>query len=121
MPRLYREAPLQSVWEGSGNVAALDALRALTRQLRKDAADPSEQGARRLAESMTVTLPAGGCQRVQVRHAGGHGPGKPAQCKPASTILAIASSRLWSPSSSAWVSPWMVTQVDPVRTSKPIP
>ncbi|HTS14124.1 MAG TPA: acyl-CoA dehydrogenase family protein, partial [Candidatus Sulfotelmatobacter sp.] len=32
MPRLYREAPLNSIWEGSGNVAALDALRALTRQ-----------------------------------------------------------------------------------------
>ena len=85
MPRLYREAPLVSIWEGSGNVAALDALRALTRQpesaeaffaelalaagadrrldeaiasLRKDAADPTEQGARRLAEAMAVTLQA---------------------------------------------------------------
>jgi len=29
MPRLYREAPLSSIWEGSGNVAALDVLRAL--------------------------------------------------------------------------------------------
>ena len=85
LPRLYREAPLQSIWEGSGNVAALDALRALTRQpesaeaffteldqargadgrlddaiekLKKDAADPSEPAARRLAESMAVTLQA---------------------------------------------------------------
>jgi putative acyl-CoA dehydrogenase len=85
MPRLYREAPLQSIWEGSGNVAALDALRALTRQpeaaeaffveldkargadvrldvaverLKKDTADPAEQAARRLAESMAVTLQA---------------------------------------------------------------
>jgi putative acyl-CoA dehydrogenase len=85
LPRLYREAPLQSIWEGSGNVAALDALRALTRQpesaeaffaeldqasgadrrldgaierLKKDAADPSEQSARRLAESLAVTLQA---------------------------------------------------------------
>ncbi|MCP2319987.1 putative acyl-CoA dehydrogenase [Nocardia amikacinitolerans] len=32
MPRLYREAPLMSVWEGSGNVAALDTLRALAKQ-----------------------------------------------------------------------------------------
>jgi putative acyl-CoA dehydrogenase len=91
MPRLYREAPLQSIWEGSGNVAALDALRALTRQpevaeaffaeldlargadhrldnaiekLKKDAADPSEQAARRLAESMAVTLQAS----LLVRH-----------------------------------------------------
>jgi putative acyl-CoA dehydrogenase len=29
MPRLYREAPLNSIWEGSGNVNALDVLRAL--------------------------------------------------------------------------------------------
>jgi putative acyl-CoA dehydrogenase len=32
MPRLYREAPLVSIWEGSGNVAALDALRAMARE-----------------------------------------------------------------------------------------
>jgi putative acyl-CoA dehydrogenase len=91
MPRLYREAPLVSIWEGSGNVAALDALRALTRQpesaeaffaeldlaagadrrldeaiarLRKEAADPSEAGARRLAEAMAVTLQAS----LLVRH-----------------------------------------------------
>ncbi|MFF8898013.1 acyl-CoA dehydrogenase family protein [Streptomyces lydicus] len=32
MPRLYREAPLLSIWEGSGNVAALDVLRALERE-----------------------------------------------------------------------------------------
>ncbi len=83
MPRLYREAPLASIWEGSGNVAALDALRALTRQpetaealfaeldqaagadrrldqaiirLRKELSDPSEAQARRLAEAMTLTL-----------------------------------------------------------------
>jgi putative acyl-CoA dehydrogenase len=85
MPRLYREAPLGSIWEGSGNVAALDALRALTRQpeaaeaffaeldlaagadrrldeaiarLRKEATDPAESSARRLAEAMAVTLQA---------------------------------------------------------------
>jgi putative acyl-CoA dehydrogenase len=28
MPRLYREAPVNSVWEGSGNVVCLDVLRA---------------------------------------------------------------------------------------------
>ncbi len=91
MPRLYREAPLGSIWEGSGNVAALDGLRALTRQpesaeaffaeldlaagadrrlddaiarLRKEAADPGEAGARRLAEAMAVTLQAA----LLVRH-----------------------------------------------------
>ncbi|HEX3549423.1 MAG TPA: isovaleryl-CoA dehydrogenase [Candidatus Elarobacter sp.] len=32
MPRLYREAPVNSIWEGSGNVNALDLLRALGKQ-----------------------------------------------------------------------------------------
>lgn len=31
MPRLYREAPLYSIWEGAGNVQALDVLRAAQR------------------------------------------------------------------------------------------
>jgi putative acyl-CoA dehydrogenase len=31
MPRLYRESPLNSIWEGSGNVTALDVLRALAK------------------------------------------------------------------------------------------
>ena len=31
MPRLYREAPVNSVWEGSGNVICLDALRVMGR------------------------------------------------------------------------------------------
>ncbi len=32
MPRLYREAPLYSIWEGSGNVICLDILRALGKE-----------------------------------------------------------------------------------------
>jgi len=32
MPRLYREAPLNSIWEGSGNVICLDILRALGKE-----------------------------------------------------------------------------------------
>jgi putative acyl-CoA dehydrogenase len=32
LARLYREAPLNSIWEGSGNVNALDVLRALGRE-----------------------------------------------------------------------------------------
>jgi putative acyl-CoA dehydrogenase len=31
MPRLYREAPVNSIWEGSGNVMCLDVLRAIRR------------------------------------------------------------------------------------------
>jgi putative acyl-CoA dehydrogenase len=32
MPLIYRDAPLNSIWEGSGNVAALDVLRAMARE-----------------------------------------------------------------------------------------
>jgi putative acyl-CoA dehydrogenase len=32
LPRLYREAPLNSIWEGSGNVVALDVLRAIGKE-----------------------------------------------------------------------------------------
>ncbi|MBZ6076861.1 isovaleryl-CoA dehydrogenase [Microvirga puerhi] len=32
LPRLYREAPVNAIWEGSGNVIALDILRAETRE-----------------------------------------------------------------------------------------
>ncbi len=93
MPRLYREAPLVSIWEGSGNVAALDALRAMARQpesvaavfaeldaasgldrhfdtavagLRKDLADPEhlEYRTRRLVERLALTLQAS----VLLRH-----------------------------------------------------
>jgi putative acyl-CoA dehydrogenase len=31
MPRLYREAPVNSIWEGSGNIMCLDVLRAMER------------------------------------------------------------------------------------------
>ncbi|MFC9326722.1 acyl-CoA dehydrogenase family protein [Kitasatospora sp. NPDC057015] len=85
MPRLYREAPLVSIWEGSGNVAALDALRAMAKRpesveaflgeldlaagadrrldaavgaLRKELTDLSdlEYRTRRLVESMAVAF-----------------------------------------------------------------
>ncbi|WP_313139975.1 acyl-CoA dehydrogenase family protein [Stenotrophomonas sp.] len=32
LPRLYRQAPLNSIWEGSGNIQCLDVLRALGRE-----------------------------------------------------------------------------------------
>src|ERR1700730_6772652 len=85
MPRLYREAPLNSIWEGSGNVNALDVLRAMAREPESITAfiaeveeargtDPRldrsivelkgalangagvESGARRLVERMALTL-----------------------------------------------------------------
>ena len=45
MARLYREAPLNSIWEGSGNVNALDVLRALGREPQAMQAFLDEVGA----------------------------------------------------------------------------
>jgi len=84
MPRLYREAPLISIWEGSGNVAALDVLRAMVSspasvdaflteldaaagadrrlddavaRLRAElAAGPDQAAARRIVERMALAL-----------------------------------------------------------------
>jgi putative acyl-CoA dehydrogenase len=80
MPRLYREAPLNGIWEGSGNVNALDVLRAMSREpetveafmgeislaagadarldaaaagLEKALVEGGESGARRLVERMS--------------------------------------------------------------------
>jgi putative acyl-CoA dehydrogenase len=49
MPRLYRETPVNSIWEGSGNVMALDVLRALqredgVRQALSDELEPARSG-----------------------------------------------------------------------------
>jgi putative acyl-CoA dehydrogenase len=88
LPRLYREAPLVSIWEGSGNVAALDVLRAMNREpeslevffaelelaqgadsryddavalMAKELADPDdhEYRARLLVERLAILLQAG--------------------------------------------------------------
>ncbi|GGK90786.1 acyl-CoA dehydrogenase family protein [Mangrovihabitans endophyticus] len=45
MPRLYRDAPLNSIWEGSGNVQALDVLRTLRREPDSRDAFLAEAGA----------------------------------------------------------------------------
>ena len=85
LPRLYREAPLNSIWEGSGNVIALDVLRTLTRApgaaaaflsevdtaagadarldaavkgLRADLAEVTEAGARDVVARMALVLQA---------------------------------------------------------------
>ena len=57
LPRLYRDAPLNSIWEGSGNVQALDVLRTLRRDPDSVAAFLAEAGAaagadRRLDEAV---------------------------------------------------------------------
>jgi putative acyl-CoA dehydrogenase len=46
MPRLFRQSPLNSIWEGSGNVICLDVLRAMSREPESVAAfiDEIESG-----------------------------------------------------------------------------
>src|SRR5262245_42529075 len=93
LPRLYRQQPLNAIWEGSSNVICLDVLRALRRtpetleaylaecrlaagealvaesllQVERalEDAEVSESGARRLVEQMALTLQAS----LLVRHA----------------------------------------------------
>jgi putative acyl-CoA dehydrogenase len=108
MPRLYRETPVNSIWEGSGNVNALDLLRAFAKQphsldaylaevalaggadahfdralasLRDDLAGGAalvEAGARRTVERMALVLQGS----LLIRHA------------PAATADAFCASRL---------------------------
>jgi putative acyl-CoA dehydrogenase len=112
MPRLYREAPLNSIWEGSGNVNALDVLRALGREpaaveafvaeceagrgadrrldaaldrLGKELTAADEAGARRLVELMALVLQGS----LLARHA------------PAYVVDAFTASRLGEPDGSA--------------------
>jgi putative acyl-CoA dehydrogenase len=59
LPRIYREAPLNSIWEGSGNVTALDVLRALARtpasaDVLLAELDPAAAGDQRLAAAVAA-------------------------------------------------------------------
>ena len=66
LPRLYREAPVNSVWEGSGNVLCLDVLRALERKpAAADALLAEIEAARALVERIALALQGA----VLVRHA----------------------------------------------------
>jgi putative acyl-CoA dehydrogenase len=85
LPRLFRESPLNSIWEGSGNVNCLDVLRAIEREpeslaafrtevelarggnahldaaladLGAELADVEESRARRLVERLALCLQA---------------------------------------------------------------
>ena len=55
LPRLYREAPVNSIWEGSGNVICLDVLRAMLREpaALAGAAGGARPGARRRCSGST--------------------------------------------------------------------
>ena len=63
LPRLFRQSPLNGVWEGSGNVICLDVLRAVGRAPETLAAywtevDDTELRARRLVEQMALLFQA---------------------------------------------------------------
>ena len=64
MPRLYREAPVNSIWEGSGNVMCLDVLRAIERTpnagnvLRQEFADSGDARLKAFAERLTGHMAA---------------------------------------------------------------
>jgi putative acyl-CoA dehydrogenase len=75
LPRLYREAPVNSVWEGSGNVNALDVLRALARTpATADAllaeVDTARGGDRRLDDAADALRRELGALVVATRRAG---------------------------------------------------
>ncbi len=59
LPRIYREAPLNSIWEGSGNVTSLDVLRALARTERAAEALLTELDAATGADASLDTAVAG--------------------------------------------------------------
>jgi putative acyl-CoA dehydrogenase len=52
LPRLYRQAPLNSIWEGSGNIQCLDVLRALSREPETGAALLAELDAARGGDAL---------------------------------------------------------------------
>ena len=62
MPRLYREAPVNSIWEGAGNVMGLDVLRAIARTpnaaevLRHELADAGDARLKAFAERLQQRL-----------------------------------------------------------------
>jgi putative acyl-CoA dehydrogenase len=52
MARIYREMPLNSIWEGAGNIMALDLLRALRSGPVKDAVMQETAAARRASAAV---------------------------------------------------------------------
>ena len=76
LARLYRQAPLNSIWEGSGNIQCLDVLRALAREPAAGAAVASElRSASGLhpaldaeARALSSMLEGGAIEETRARH-----------------------------------------------------
>ncbi len=132
LPRLYREAPVNAIWEGSGNVMCLDVLRAMVREpdalpafleelrqargahARLDAAvtaleaelarpEDVESRARRLVERMALVLQAA----LLVRHA------------PPAVADAFVASRLESPALTFGALPEGLDLTDVLERARP--
>ena len=71
MPRLLRDAPLNGIWEGSGNVIALDVLRALAREPDGLAAFLAECELARGADARARRAPRRAAGRASTRGARG--------------------------------------------------
>ncbi len=73
MPRLFREAPLMGIWEGSGNVSALDTLRAMATRpecidvLFDELAAPAAQDPRLAAHVAGLRAQLGRSESVEYR------------------------------------------------------
>ena len=73
MPLLYRDAPLNSIWEGSGNVAALDVLRAIVKEPEGLPAFLAECELAAGADAAPRRPPGARARAVQDAFAGGRG------------------------------------------------
>jgi putative acyl-CoA dehydrogenase len=88
MPRLLRDAPLNSIWEGSGNVTALDVLRALTRA--PDSADAllAEVDLGAAGDRQVADAAAG--LRSQLKEAAAAGPGAQRHARRFASQIAVS-------------------------------
>jgi putative acyl-CoA dehydrogenase len=69
MPRLFRQSPLNSIWEGSGNVICLDVLRAMMREPESVVAFIDElEGSRGADHKLDVAIDSLKDQIVQPPH-----------------------------------------------------
>ena len=86
LPRLLRDSPLNSIWEGSGNVTALDVLRALTRS--PDSADALLAEVDQAAGDPRVAAAAGRL-RAELKQAAGAGPGAQRDARRLAGVIAV--------------------------------
>ncbi len=103
MPRLYRESPVNSVWEGSGNVNCLDVLRALGARAREPEMRSWPSSTSRAARTGTSTRRSAALDRSARRcRRGGRPPARrAARARVARPRCSCATRRTRSPTPSA--------------------